>query len=551
MTPTEVCWKPTGVYADLALMSEFPDVCAGQPEELPDSEPPIVYNRTEPVSFFVEPVMLQDLYDSIFPGHSMVEYLYDAYDVNTNFPLHLPLSNVSLDVSKLRMGYEVKYDTLTPVLRTAMPQSRKSTPEETLLALVKRNLNVPEIKGYVDERKFANDLWKNFKRTYFSPEAYELMREYQENKIVLNSSDVIQWAKDCDVTPRPEELMPEMEALHEKELNLYQYMIKNQVKPTMTQGSVDVYAALQTIAYHPKDINVYFCPILRMCKRRLKACLKKNIVMFSDMSPEDVEKYVDKHMNIDELFSAFFAEGDFSKFDKSQDLVALLLDIECFRDMGVHEYYLQLWKEAHTHTTLMDRRNGIKAWILYQRKSGDASTFFGNTIYTMAVMAHLYDLRFIIAGFFAGDDNLVFGKVKFKDKSAECALKFNLEAKFLYHYSYPYFCSKFLIKADGRTRFVPDPIKLIKKLGRSDMRDFEHVEEYRRSLYDLCKPFSDALVHPELSRAVCERYAMLERDLSPHFSVINSLVQNPGEFANLYYLKPGDILLSDPSRPRL
>lgn len=122
-----------------------------------------------------------------------------------------------------------------------------------------------------------------------------MLRDFQENKIVMNSEDVLQWATDCDRTPTPEEIHPRDEALHEKHLNLFAYMIKNQIKPAcLTQGCTSVYAALQTIAYHSKDIIL--CPLVRTCKARLKACLKKIIVMFCDMSPEDMEKYIDQNL---------------------------------------------------------------------------------------------------------------------------------------------------------------------------------------------------------------------------------------------------------------
>lgn len=188
---------------------------------------------------------------------------------------------------------------------------------------------------------------------------------------------------------------------------------------------------------------------------------------------------------------------------------------------------------------------------IWASKSGDASTFLGNTIYTMSVMAYLYDMRHLVLGMFAGNDNLCFGIMPYKDKSELCAKAFNLESKFLNNYRYSYFCSKFLFKANGHTNFVPDPMKMIKKLGRSDLRDGQHAEEYRRSLADLCRPLGDSLIYTELSIAVCERYGSAPRDLSTEFASLYTIVNTPELFHELYYSNPGDVLLSDPSRPKL
>ena len=92
---------------------------------------------------------------------------------------------------------------------------------------------------------------------------------------------------------------------------------------------------------------------------------------------------------------------------------------------------------------------------------------------------------------------------------------------------------------------------MVKKLGRSDLRDAQHVEEYRRSLADLCRPLGDTLIYQELSAALCERYGVPERDFSYQFATLYTVVNDPTLFSQLYYFNPGDRLLSDPSRPKL
>lgn len=82
---------------------------------------------------------------------------------------------------------------------------------------------------------------------------------------------------------------------------------------------------------------------------------------------------------------------------------------------------------------------------------------------------------------------------------------FNLESKF-FVYNYHYFCSKFSISSLGRWFLVPDPIKLFVKLGRRDLVNYDHVEEYRISLLDLTKQYGNIILDNQLSLAISERY---------------------------------------------
>jgi len=153
---------------------------------------------------------------------------------------------------------------------------------------------------------------------------------------------------------------------------------------------------------------------------------------------------------------------------------------------------------------------------------------------------------------FSGDDSLLFGAVAFPKKSEDVANVFNLEAKFLQRYKYPYFCSKFLIPSgENSCAFVPDPVKLVTKLGRADLVNWTHAREYMTSLRDFLKCYRDASIHPFLSEAVSERYALTPRDFSHVFTTIAQIVYDEERFLSLYRVNPGDVLCEDPSRPVL
>lgn len=156
--------------------------------------------------------------------------------------------------------------------------------------------------------------------------------------------------------------------------------------------------------------------------------------------------------------------------------------------------------------------------------------------------------------FFSGDDLVLISAAPFRDFTRPMAFLYNLESKCLTRYYHMYFCSKFLIVVNGRFHFIPDPIKPVYKMGRRDLVNWQHVEEYRQSCIDLTKPFRDATINKVLSDAFNERYAFTVQepeDISLVLATLSSIALDREAFHALYYLSDGDVLCDDPSLPDL
>lgn len=95
--------------------------------------------------------VLQEFFDYIFPGDSLVDLSFDTYKGNCTKDLEIFIDNMNIDMSRDWSVLRSNFNKLRPVLRTSIPFSRPNTQIETLLAMVKRNLNVPVIQGVVDE----------------------------------------------------------------------------------------------------------------------------------------------------------------------------------------------------------------------------------------------------------------------------------------------------------------------------------------------------------------------------------------------------------------
>lgn len=111
--------------------------------------------------------------------------------------------------------------------------------------------------------------------------------------------------------------------------------------------------------------------------------------------------------------------------------------------MGVPEDILEIWYNCHKESMLRYKNNGVRLRTEFQRKSGDASTFFGNTLVLLGVTCAAYDFSKMRLGLFAGDDSLLFMEPFYPtyDASPVFADLFNLESKLLSDYEHPYFCS--------------------------------------------------------------------------------------------------------------
>lgn len=224
-------------------------------------------------------------------------------------------------------------------------------------------------------------------------------------------------------------------------------------------------------------------------------------------------------------------EIDVSKFDKSQLLTVLLFECALFRLFGMPEEYINLWYDAHYYKFVSDPNSGISFNLTPQRNSGDAWTFGGNTMFLVAVICSCIDVN--------RTDGINY--TPFFDKFR---LLLNLEVK-QFRYLGNYFCSKFLLPYVDRWFFIPCPIKIAIKLGRTDMVNHQHVEEVRMSLVDLTKEYGDYRISGPLSDAIAERFTLLSFDIYPYLISIYNIVRDKDYFHSLYYEEVGANIRKD------
>lgn len=471
---------------------------------------------------------MQNFIDNVFGSNSYVDQSLDAWMVHN---YDLTMYTGGLQFSRVKAIYEIsRYDCLKPVLKTPMYHSRQYTSRESRLALDKRNKNVPQINGVVDVETVTDEMLERFVEGCLDDTKLNV---YNCDKIRISENEIHEWLR-SQPTVVVDQIVPDY-PLHLSEVNRYNFSIKRTPKPNLTIDATRTYAALQTIVYHEKHINALFCAAFKELKLRVMRCLKDYIHMFTDMSPDEfAEKLTQSYKGFVAMFSgddsyifdgAYKLEIDISKYDKSQGYLALCYDCKVMRFFGFPEWLVDLWFNGHVLTLIYDRNAAMKCLIPFQRKSGDASTFILNTIFLMGVISHQIPLSRL--------STINLKKYCIPDNFAYI---FNLEVKF-FSYEHPYFCSKFLLFDGRKFYFVPDPLKLLVKLGRSDMINKYHVECYRRSVEDSVRHYSDMYVPHLLVPALRERYNV---EYDYHYVILMMANIHEKEFfSSLYFEEQG------------
>lgn len=472
---------------------------------------------------------IQTLLNAYYGYLCMFDNSFDAYTVHTK-DLTVDLGQTVV-YNPMRAIFDNKpSNTLCPVLKTPAPKRRNRTNVETLLAFSKRNCVIPDMGGVMDYGSVSQMMFDSFLS------ACDKVEIDSRNNINACSYKISEWLKKQDfnidqlVGDLPLELM---------DLTHYELGIKPDVKVVVDRNKVLEYSALQTIVYQKKCINAIFCSVWKDIRDLIYKLLSPRFAIFGDISVAEFSRKLTDANKTFGFFEKLNVEVDISKYDKSQEYLMVMFEKKLMQFLGVDPRIIKLWERAHLLSELRDSLTGLKARIFTQRKSGDASTFIGNTCYLIAVLLSVIPAENVSYAVFSGDDSVIWFKEEYYYDVDKFARVFNLEAK-VYKYQFPYFCSKFLVAHKNSIHFVPDPIKFFVKLGRCDLVSYKHLEEYRRSCVDLLSMFADVEVCLMVSKAINERY-QIHMDLMYILQNIPTLLSSEN-FYSFFYVPEGVVL---------
>nr|QGQ59359.1 hypothetical protein 1 [Wallerfield virus] len=473
--------------------------------------------------------MLQVFMTHLFPNSVFVSNQFDAYFVATN-DVNYTFENVS---------FSYHWDRYTPspyvgmrcAISTPAPAVRPESQREIGFGVMKRNENAPKLTENTCDEDVACHLLQNFKKMLI-PESRLVLEDMEP--ITPTTESIVSWLERQDrnvLKAIIHDIPIQLQSLTDCSLSL-----KRHPKVRITANAIDIYDSVQTITCHPKFVNAYFCSVVDSAQTRLMKLMLPYFKFFTKSTTEQfgIDCY-DVWKDYGRLFlfsgddsllihGTKYREMDMSKFDKSQLNFALLFLCKLFKYLGVPDYITCLYYEMMYYRLCRNVNNKFTVKLTPQMESGSAATYFGNTCFCAAVVLSTLDL----------DD------FRYTPRIEKYSIMFNLEVK-EFKYDNPYFCSKFVVIDENQIKFYPDPVKILIKLGRVDLKNPGHVHEFHISLKDLVSQYDSLLDISVISAGVRERYGF-PYDCTCHIQNLISVILDDSTFSSLYYTLPGDNL---------
>jgi len=332
--------------------------------------------------------------------------------------------------------------------------------------------------------------------------------------------------------------------LFERDVGRYMVMLKADVKPTLSNKPMYSRTEPQVIVYHEKAMSAMYSAVFRVLVRRFLSILKPNVHVNLIKDMEDVKRFLQKVHPYGKKVK--YVENDFSKYDKSQDQFVFRLEQFVFGQLGMNQALMDRWLSGHENCSLFSFSTGLSLHLRYQRKSGDATTSFGNVMLNIMSVAYAYGLSDFSWALFMGDDSLVATGATVVNEHAVDIMSevFNLSAK-TFISNQPYFASWFFMIIDEERRVIglPDPIKRIEKFSQPVAVDDPQWRERFVSASQTCAAYAFKANTRWLGKMVAGRYQVPEYQANRLAAAIYTACASEASFRNIYSEEPEAYLI--------
>lgn len=433
---------------------------------------------------------------------------------------------IQLRLRKLRT---MTLSAFSAVKSQALPKRRPSL-QENLLSYESRNYNFTTLSRLTSAEQFGNSMAMNCLRRAFDLDEVAALRD---SIIAITEFGMAKWyAKRTPSQIKALDRDLERPLSLEDEITKFKLMVKRDAKVKLDSSCLVKHPPAQNIMFHRKAINAIFSPCFDEFKNRVLSTVSPNVKFFTEMTNETFARMAKKMLGTVNLYHV--GEVDFSKFDKSQDAFIKAFERRLYTEFGFDAELLDVWMEGEYRSDATTLDGQLSFTVENQRKSGASNTWIGNSLVTLGVLSMYYDVSKFRALFISGDDSLIFSDSKIHDFSTDINADLGFETKFMSP-SVPYFCSKFLVFTGNNVFFVPDPYKMLVKLGAThDKYTDDELFEVYTSFRDLTKDFGDERTLEVLSDLVHAKYNFVSGYTLPALCAVHCIRSNFSSFSKLY-----------------
>lgn len=416
------------------------------------------------------------------------------------------------------------------VIRSQAIPERKPSLQENLYSYESRNYNYLKTERFSSPEMFGQAMAKHVIETCFDKEE---LAECRRSIISLSQRSLAKFLNKRSAAQVKQIFADTSKPfLLEESINYYSLMVKRDAKVKLDATCLSKHPAAQNIMFHRKAINAMYSPCFDELKNRVLGSLNANIKFFTEMDNSTFADVVSAQLGNDDIYHV--GEVDFSKFDKSQDIFVKEYERSLYEFFGFDPELLDIWMQGEYVGKAATLDHKLRFEVDCQRRSGASNTWIGNSLVTLGILAMYYKVGDLAALYVSGDDSLMYSTEPIPNHAEEICFEMGFDTKFMSP-SVPYFCSKFVVQAGFKTFFVPDPYKLLVKLGasRSEISAVELFEIFT-SFRDLTKDLGDERVIERLVGLVERKYSFSSAYTYPALCSIHCVRANFSSFCKLF-----------------
>ncbi|ABI23191.1 RdRp, partial [Strawberry chlorotic fleck-associated virus] len=415
-------------------------------------------------------------------------------------------------------------------VRSQAIPDRKASLQENLYSFESRNYNFLDCERFSSPKQFGIAMAMAVLKSCFNLEKFSTLKD---DLIAISEKNILKWLKKRDESSC-KALMKDIEKPFdlETEISNFKLMVKKEAKVKLDDSCLSKHPPAQNIMFHRKAVNAIFSPVFDEFKNRVLYCLNSNIVFFTEMTNDHFSQILRRLLGDQDVYNV--GEIDFSKFDKSQDIFVKEYERTLYEAFGIDSELLNVWMQGEYSAKATTLDGSLSFSVDNQRRSGGSNTWIGNSLVTLGIIALYYDVSKFRLLAISGDDSLIYSDNKIANFATEICLESGFETKFMSP-SVPYFCSKFVVQTGTNTVFVPDPYKLMVKLGASNkFVTNEGLFEVYTSFRDLTKDYGNQIVLERLKHLVEKKYNFESGTTLPALQALHCLRSNFMSFARLF-----------------
>nr|WKL05917.1 RNA polymerase [Lingue ampelovirus 1] len=514
--------RSSGVWT----LSSAPNIYVTSPHADPKSLPPparVSRSHLSIVNYFLEEVVKGSTSLDFFHREDCIEF--EDFDVN--------LDNIVIKECEKKV-VRAKDSMTVPVIRSQVGSKKRDSLRSNLLVFEARNFNADRGVDISTSEVISEILVDNFFEKCIDSRKF---LEVIEDDIDVSLPGLSDWLEKRD-TMAFEGLKRNL-AEHKDfmdDMTNFKLMVKSDAKPKLDESVITKISTGQNIVYHKKRINAVFSNVFIQVLEKLKYCLASNIVLYNGMNTSDFASEVQSRVGTD-INSWFIGELDISKYDKSQGPLFKQVEEKILRRFGVCSSVLDRWYTSEYDSSVTTSDGSLSASVGAQRRSGASNTWLGNTLINMCLQAYCGNFSSYPCICFAGDDSLIISSAPIPNVFGELSTLFGFDVKFFEHAA-PYFCSKYLVSDGTRLYFLPDPYKLLVKLGRNvDSRASVNHENFI-SFVDCVRHFDNETLIQNLVHYHHLKYGLCNYTYGA-FSTIHCFAANFSQYSRLFISRNG------------